>query len=64
MENRVSSIENRREPQRIGEILAELLVLYRFRFPAARIAVVQTPPSGRNSHACFIAQNWRAYRDR
>jgi hypothetical protein len=33
------------------------------RFPAARIAVVQTPQSGRTNHACFIAQNWRAHRD-
>jgi len=49
MENRVSSFENHREPQRIGEILAELLVLYRFRFLAARIAVVQTPQSGLSS---------------
>jgi hypothetical protein len=45
MENRVSSIENRRggEPQRIGEVLAELMAQYERRFPVARIAVMQTP---------------------
>ena len=45
MQNRITSIENRRtgEPQRIGEILAELLGQYQRRFPAASIAVVQTP---------------------
>lgn len=65
MNNRITNIENRRggEPQRIGEILTELLVQYVGRFPAARIAVVQTPQSGRTNHACFIAQNWRAHRD-
>ena len=45
MQNRITSIENRRggEPQRIGEILAELMAQYQRRFPAASIAVVQTP---------------------
>jgi hypothetical protein len=45
MENRVSTIKNRRggEPQRIGDILAELLARYEDRCPAARIAVVQAP---------------------
>lgn len=45
MENRISNIENRRggEPQRIGEIVAELMAQYERRFPAARIAVVQIP---------------------
>ena len=45
MENRIPSIEDRRggEPQRIGEILAELMTRYERRFPAASIAVAQTP---------------------
>ena len=40
-----SNTENRRggEPQPIGEILAELLAQYEGRFPAANVAVVQTP---------------------
>jgi hypothetical protein len=39
------NIENRRggEPQRIGDVLAELLAQYQVRFPAAGIAVVETP---------------------
>jgi hypothetical protein len=38
--------ENRRggEPQRIGDILAELLAHYDRRFPAARATVIATPP--------------------
>ena len=45
MQNRIRNIENRRggEPQRIGEILAELLARYEGRFPLARFAVVETP---------------------
>jgi hypothetical protein len=45
MEDRVSSIENRRGggPQRIGEILAELMVQYQRRFLTTSIVVVQTP---------------------
>ena len=45
MENRIPSIGGRRggEPQRIGDILAELMARYENRFPAARIAVAQTP---------------------
>ena len=50
MENRISRIENegreredRREPQPIGAILAELLAQYEVRFPEVRIAVVETP---------------------
>jgi len=44
MENRIPSIEDRRsgEPQRIGDILAELMTRYERRFPA-RIAIAQTP---------------------
>jgi hypothetical protein len=45
MENRVTSIESRRggQPQRIGEILAELLARYEGRFPAAKVAGIETP---------------------
>ena len=45
MQNRTTDIENRRggEPQRIGDILAELFAQYRDRFPAAKIVVVETP---------------------
>ena len=45
MRNRMRNIENRRggEPQRIGDILAELFAQYENRFPAASIAVTQTP---------------------
>jgi hypothetical protein len=45
MENRIPSIEDRRsgEPQRIGEILAELMTRFERRFPAASIAVAQSP---------------------
>ncbi|MGA9042358.1 MAG: hypothetical protein WB421_17625 [Terriglobales bacterium] len=46
MENGTPSIEDRRrgsEPQRIGDILAELMARYETRFPAASIAVVQAP---------------------
>jgi len=31
------------EPQRIGDVLAELLALYQTRFPGLRITVVETP---------------------
>ncbi len=45
MENRIPNNEDRRggEPQRIGDILAELMARYENRFPAARIAVAQAP---------------------
>jgi len=50
MENRISQIENddrsgedRRGPQPIGAILAELLAQYQARFPEIHIAVVETP---------------------
>jgi hypothetical protein len=45
MQNCSSNTENWPvgEPHRIGEILAELLAQYQGRFPAARIAVVETP---------------------
>ncbi len=50
MENRISQYEDRdnegkdrREPQPIGAILAELLAQYQTRFPEVRIAVVETP---------------------
>ena len=50
MNNRISQIETPvvgheprdSEPQRIGEILAELLAQYQARFPEVRIAVVAT----------------------
>ena len=50
MENRISRIENegreredRREPQPIGAILAELLAQYQARFPKIHITVIETP---------------------
>jgi hypothetical protein len=45
MDNRFPSIDDRRggEPQRIGDILAELMTRYERRFPAASLAVAQTP---------------------
>ena len=47
MEKRISSNENRHrgggEPQRIGDILAELMARYESRFPVPKIAVVQAP---------------------
>ena len=45
MQNRITRFQERRggEPQRIGEILANLLAQYQDRFPGVRIAVVQTP---------------------
>jgi hypothetical protein len=52
MENRVSSFEDRREPQRIGEVLAELMVQYQRRFPAARIAVVQNTAVREDRTSC------------
>ena len=49
MENRISQYENedrehedRRGPQPIGVVLAELLAQYQVRFPEVRIAVVET----------------------
>jgi hypothetical protein len=44
--NRISKFDGRRggEPQPIGDVLAELLAQYEDRFPAARIAVVETAP--------------------
>jgi hypothetical protein len=55
MQNRITSIENRRggQPQQIGEILAELLAQYQDRFPAARFAVVQTP-AVREDQSCLF----------
>jgi hypothetical protein len=35
--------ERKAEPQRIGDILEELLAQYERRFPGVRIAVVETP---------------------
>lgn len=35
--------EDRREPQPIDKILAELLAQYQTRYPEVRIAVVETP---------------------
>jgi hypothetical protein len=50
MNNRISHVENkntdrddRREPQPIGEVLAELLAQYQARFPEVRITVAETP---------------------
>ena len=45
MESRILSMEDQRggEPQRIGDILAELFARYENRFPTAQIAVSQTP---------------------
>ena len=47
MENQTPSLKDRRggEPQRIGDILPELMTRYGYerRFPAAGIAVAQTP---------------------
>jgi len=50
MNNRISHYEDkdnegkdRREPQPIGAILAELFVQYQVRFPEVHIAVVETP---------------------
>ena len=45
MENRIPSIEDRRggEPQRIGDILAELMARYEGRFPAARSPLFKHP---------------------
>ncbi len=49
MENRISQYEDkdndgkdRREPQPIGAILAELLAHYQVRFPEAKIVVMET----------------------
>ena len=54
MKNRVSSIENRRggEPQRIGEILAELMARYERRAPATSIANVQSPAVMEDRTSC------------
>ena len=54
MQNRNRNIEDRRggQPRPIGEILAELLARYEDRFPAARIAVVETP-AVREEHQCL-----------
>ncbi|MGA2065408.1 MAG: hypothetical protein ABSG86_10575 [Thermoguttaceae bacterium] len=45
MQDRTSNTENRRggEPQRIGDILAELLARHQTRFPTAGVTVVETP---------------------
>jgi hypothetical protein len=49
MNNRISQLERKeresqdhREPQLIGQVLAELLAQYQARFPEVRIAVVET----------------------
>jgi hypothetical protein len=49
MENRITQLENsnrereeRRGPQPIGAILAELLAQYQARFPEVHIAIVET----------------------
>jgi hypothetical protein len=49
VENRISQYEDkdnrgndRREPQTIGAILAELLAQYQVRFPEAKIVIVET----------------------
>jgi hypothetical protein len=54
MQNRSSNIEDRRggEPQRIGDILAELLARYEAGFPAARITLVETP-AVTEEHPCL-----------
>jgi hypothetical protein len=50
MNNRISQFEDegrqreeRREPQPIGAILAELLAQYQARFPEVRVTIVETP---------------------
>ena len=50
MENRISrwesegrEQEDRRGPQPIGAVLAELLAQYQVRFPKIHIAVIETP---------------------
>jgi hypothetical protein len=50
MNNRITRVKNenreseeRRGPQPIGAVLAELLAQYQARFPEVRIAVVETP---------------------
>jgi hypothetical protein len=51
MENRITNMENQSDrhdergggPRSIDLILAELLAQYQDRFPAARIAIVETP---------------------
>ena len=45
MQNRITKVEDRRggEPQRIGDVLVELLAQYEDRFPAARTAALETP---------------------
>ncbi len=54
MQNRSSNSENRGggEPQRIGDILAELLARYEGRFPAARPTIVETP-AVTEEHPCL-----------
>jgi hypothetical protein len=49
MNNRISQLESQnrelnecREPQLIGQVLAELLAQYQARFPDVRIAIVET----------------------
>ena len=55
MQNRTNTNEDRRgdEPQRIGDILGELLAQYQIRFPAARVAVVQ-PPAVTEDQSCLF----------
>jgi hypothetical protein len=42
IENRNQELDNRQQPQSIGQVLAELLAQYQARFPEARIAIVET----------------------
>lgn len=62
MKNHITHIEDRRggEPQRIGEILAELLAQYEGRFPAVPIAVAQTLVPGLQGWAATDADRPRS----
>jgi hypothetical protein len=48
MKNRISTVDDdfeeraNREPQPIGEVLAELLAQYQVRYPEARLSIVET----------------------
>ena len=57
MQNRSSNSEDRRggEPQRIGEILAELLARYEGCFPPPGPPWSKHPQSRRSTHACLVA---------
>ena len=56
MDNHIPSIEDRRsgEPQRIGDILAELMARYENRFPAARTAVAHQTPAVMEDQSCLF----------